>query len=86
MNNVVKVTFFGSKDSLSSWKKIVAKVTMKKCERILKMDDISYKFSAHINEEDCVKLMDYWYEKEDGSDVPWNWRVSFKKTTAARPF
>ena len=78
------VVFYGDKDCLKSWKQEVKRITNKKCGNIVQAEVITstytrYQFKAHINEDDCQKLMSIWYHTQPGQDLMWNHRVGFLK-------
>lgn len=76
----MKVKFYGTQNSLSSWKALVENKIGKKCEEVTSCPiDLRYSFIAHIDETDCSKLMDHWCETEVGHTSPWNHRVTFSK-------
>jgi len=76
------VSFYGTEESMRSWRDIVSRVTGKRCGDVYFIKDkalVRHAFTAYIDEDDCKQLMNYWYEVEEGQDMPWNFRVSFVK-------
>lgn len=77
----MKVRFFGVYKSLVAWREIVKTATGKACDsiRLSTSRSGSDNFVAYIDEADCGLLMKSWYEVEPGQDMPWNYRVTFRK-------
>ena len=83
------VTFYGTKDAMVGWKKLVeARCPTRHSgdvEKTLRdVAGIRWQFEAWLSELDCVELMKDWYETEAGCSMRWNCRVSFKKSWEKR--
>jgi hypothetical protein len=72
--------FYGVQKAMIDWREILVDVLNKECNEVVQVDDIRYCFEVEMQEEDIQFLMKhYWYEKQVGQDMPWNWRVAFEK-------
>jgi hypothetical protein len=72
--------FYGIEESVCAWRQIIVEVLNKECSEVFKDGVIRYYFEVDMNEEDLDFLQkNYWYEKQVGQDLPWNWRIAFQE-------
>ena len=72
--------FYGTEDSIRSWKEIVENCTGRECSAVTEVEEVEgrFQFSADLTEDDRNVLHDeYWYEVAEGHDLPWNYRITF---------
>jgi hypothetical protein len=80
----MRVRFFGTKESVTSWRKVVRTSSKKFCAPVNQLSDglkksDRYYFTAYIDEGDSEQLLEHWYLIEEGHDMAWNLRISFHK-------
>ena len=72
--------FFGAEESLESWKEIIKTRLKGDCSEIVSVDDRCQFDVVLTKEEVDVLYNEYWYEKADRAEFPWNWRITFSNT------
>ena len=69
--------FYGTSESLNSWKSIIETNLNKQCNEIVEVDNRK-NFSVDLTAEDREYLYDnHWYVVEEEYDMPWNHRIAF---------
>lgn len=70
--------FFGTQNALEGWSQIIETRLGRECSAIVEEDDRLH-FVADLSDDDLNVLQnEFWYEKADDSDMPWNWRIAFQ--------
>ena len=76
------ITFYGTEESLRGWIDIIEQDLDKVCGSI-EDEDGRLKFDVELTDEDRDYLQEnYWNMTQDGSDMPWNWRIAYSGVSA----
>lgn len=76
------IRFYGTKDSIDSWMKILESENMEIYHEPRTNDEGRIFFVARLSPQERENLQNkYWYAVETEKALPWNWRISFKEVT-----
>lgn len=74
------MTFYGTQESLTKWRALLAKELSKIGSKLEPFSSISYTFTIDLTTEERQYIQDHlWYETDNDHDLQWNHRIAFEE-------